>query len=321
MCGGRREAAGAGARGGGRGRVRRVRRAPRGLAAAPPQLRPVRHTYTREAPRTHTRTRTLRADSVVLPLLAACAQNPSSGSLTASASESGSLERARAAPERRAPPPDDQCSELCVSLSNMTKRAECGVDLCRVLCAQHVASCRVENTRVNPDSLIDELLAATDLQPAPDAAETSGLQLYITRDGTAELGSRRRAAPRRDCQRVVLHPLHPLPHPHPLHDHRLVCKARARPPPPPPRRPPSARNCREGVPEGARRAREARGRGVAGRLGGGAPFLSTNLESCTLFISLSLPTARRGPRPAPAPPHDIFTLVRRHGGGGAYVKC
>ncbi|CAH2100472.1 unnamed protein product [Euphydryas editha] len=107
------------------------------------------------------------------------ARNPSSGSLTASASESGSLERARAH-ERRAPPADDQ----------------------------HAASCRVENTRVNPDSLIDELLAATDLKHAvDDAAETSGLQLYITRDGTAELGSRRRQQlARRDYQRVVLHP-------------------------------------------------------------------------------------------------------------------
>ncbi|XP_050357370.1 uncharacterized protein LOC126778048 isoform X2 [Nymphalis io] len=108
------------------------------------------------------------------------ARNPSSGSLTASASESGSLERARLALAARAPPADDQ----------------------------HVVSCRVENTRVNPDSLIDELLAATDLKHAvDDAAETSGLQLYITRDGTAELGSRRRQQlARRDYQRVVLHP-------------------------------------------------------------------------------------------------------------------
>ncbi|XP_045760520.1 protein FAM102A isoform X2 [Maniola jurtina] len=107
-------------------------------------------------------------------------RNPSSGSLTASASESGSLERARAAHERRLAPADDQ----------------------------HVVSCRVENTRVNPDSLIDEILAATDLKHAvDDPAETSGLQLYITRDGTAELGSRRRQQlARRDYQRVVLHP-------------------------------------------------------------------------------------------------------------------
>ncbi|XP_045760517.1 uncharacterized protein LOC123864260 isoform X1 [Maniola jurtina] len=109
-----------------------------------------------------------------------CPRNPSSGSLTASASESGSLERARAAHERRLAPADDQ----------------------------HVVSCRVENTRVNPDSLIDEILAATDLKHAvDDPAETSGLQLYITRDGTAELGSRRRQQlARRDYQRVVLHP-------------------------------------------------------------------------------------------------------------------
>ncbi|XP_053601974.1 early estrogen-induced gene 1 protein isoform X2 [Plodia interpunctella] len=69
-------------------------------------------------------------------------------------------------------------------------------------------SCRVENTRVNPGSLIDELLAATDLKRAvEDAAETSGLQLFISRDGTAELGSRQRQQlTARDYQRVVLHP-------------------------------------------------------------------------------------------------------------------
>ncbi|XP_075990307.1 uncharacterized protein LOC142985954 [Anticarsia gemmatalis] len=119
-------------------------------------------------------------------------RNPSSGSLTASASEGGSLERARAALERRKraalappapPPPADD--------------------------AQHVVSSRVGNTRVNPDSLIDELIAATDLKQAvEDSAETSGLQLYITRDGTAELGTRQRQQQlaRRDYQRVVLHP-------------------------------------------------------------------------------------------------------------------
>ncbi|XP_063547135.1 EEIG family member 2 isoform X5 [Cydia strobilella] len=114
-------------------------------------------------------------------------RNPSSGSLTASASESGSLDRARAAYSRRqrAPPqpqpaPNDD---------------------------QHMVSCRVENTRVNPDSLIDELLAQTDLKQAvDDSAETSGLQLFIARDGTAELGSRQRTERRPDYQRVVIHP-------------------------------------------------------------------------------------------------------------------
>lgn len=38
---------------------------------------------------------------------------------------------------------------------------------------QHVASGRVENTRVNPDSLIDELLANTNLKQAvEDSAES-----------------------------------------------------------------------------------------------------------------------------------------------------
>ncbi|CAK1548009.1 unnamed protein product [Leptosia nina] len=129
--------------------------------------------------------------------VAECPRNPSSGSLTASASESGSLERARAALERRkraaVPPPQDD--------------------------TQHAVSCRVENTRVNPNALIEELISATDLKQAvEDPAETSGLQLFITPEGTAELGSRQRSRqlPRRDYQRVVLHP-HPHPHPR---DHR-----------------------------------------------------------------------------------------------------
>ncbi|XP_048005990.1 protein FAM102A isoform X2 [Leguminivora glycinivorella] len=122
-----------------------------------------------------------------LPRRPSSALNPSSGSLTASASESGSLDRARAAYSRRkrapqqppAAPADDQ----------------------------HMVSCRVENTRVNPDSLIDELLAQTDLKHAvDDSAETSGLQLFIARDGTAELGSRQRTERRPDYQRVVIHP-------------------------------------------------------------------------------------------------------------------
>ncbi|XP_049887944.1 protein FAM102A isoform X2 [Pectinophora gossypiella] len=136
----------------------------RGPGAEPPRLR---HSYTERA------------------------RNPSSGSLTTSASESGSLERARAALERRKRPPPPQPPPQPPPDDN-----------------QHVGSCRVENTRVNPDSLIDEILASTDLKKAvEDSAETSGLQLFITRDGTAELGSRQRQqTARRDYQRVVLQP-------------------------------------------------------------------------------------------------------------------
>lgn len=42
-----------------------------------------------------------------------------------------------------------------------------------------MVSCRVENTRVNPDSLIDELLAATDLKHAVDDAAESESTLPI----------------------------------------------------------------------------------------------------------------------------------------------
>lgn len=47
----------------------------------------------------------------------------------------------------------------------------------------------VEETRVNPVPLIDEILKDTKLDLLEESAETSGLQLYIARDGTASLGS------------------------------------------------------------------------------------------------------------------------------------
>lgn len=86
-------------------------------------------------------------------------RNPSTGSVTTSASESGSLERARAQLERRkrgghAPPQP---------LPQLPPDAGDG----------HAGSCRVENTRVNPDLLIDEIIASTDLKKAvEDNAES-----------------------------------------------------------------------------------------------------------------------------------------------------
>uniref|UniRef100_U5EXK9 Hipothetical protein n=1 Tax=Corethrella appendiculata TaxID=1370023 RepID=U5EXK9_9DIPT len=47
---------------------------------------------------------------------------------------------------------------------------------------------RVEETRVNPDFLIEEILKNTKLN-LEERPESSGLQLYIARDGTASLGS------------------------------------------------------------------------------------------------------------------------------------
>jgi hypothetical protein len=40
---------------------------------------------------------------------------------------------------------------------------------------------------VNPESLIDEILRSTNLEPEDELA--SGLQLFIAKDGTAVLGS------------------------------------------------------------------------------------------------------------------------------------
>ncbi|XP_034118202.1 mucin-5AC isoform X4 [Drosophila albomicans] len=85
--------------------------------------------------------------------------NPSSGSLVIS--ETGSLDRTKNSGEKRKKGTLD--------------------DKPRV-------SDRVEETRVNPNSLIDEILKDTKLDQLPESAETSGLQLYIARDGTASLG-------------------------------------------------------------------------------------------------------------------------------------
>ncbi|XP_076654028.1 uncharacterized protein LOC143359737 isoform X2 [Halictus rubicundus] len=87
-------------------------------------------------------------------------RNPSGGS---GLSETGSLDRAKAAMERR-------------------KKAEDG--------AGNPILCRVEVTRPNPDSLIDELIKATNLEQTDlESSETTGLQLFIAKDGTTALGS------------------------------------------------------------------------------------------------------------------------------------
>ncbi|XP_046739233.1 protein FAM102A isoform X6 [Diprion similis] len=100
-----------------------------------------------------------RRNSVTPPSVHALV-NPSGGS---GLSETGSLDRAKAALERR-------------------KKAEDG-NINPILC-------RVEVTRPNADSLINELLKATNLDQSDlESAETSGLQLFIAKDGTTALGS------------------------------------------------------------------------------------------------------------------------------------
>ncbi|XP_046669804.1 protein FAM102B isoform X5 [Homalodisca vitripennis] len=84
-------------------------------------------------------------------------RNASSGS---GLSETGSLDRGKAALERR------------------KKAAEEGGG----------GGGRVEASRVNPDPLIEQLIKATNLEQQSES-ETSGLQLYIAKDGTTALGS------------------------------------------------------------------------------------------------------------------------------------
>ncbi|KPI95319.1 Protein FAM102A [Papilio xuthus] len=101
-------------------------------------------------------------------------RNPSSGSLTASASESGSLERARAARDRNRKRAPAQPAPHAPHAPHAPREPPPPDDV------QHAVSCRVENTRVNPDSLIDELLAATDLKHAvDDAAESTCTLLHL----------------------------------------------------------------------------------------------------------------------------------------------
>ncbi|XP_050507056.1 protein FAM102A isoform X4 [Diabrotica virgifera virgifera] len=89
-------------------------------------------------------------------------RNPSAGSLVIS--ETGSLDRAKAAYERRKKNQNQDSDAVGIPG-------------------------RVEITRVNPDDLIEELLKNTNLEQPDDSAETSGLQLFIAKDGTAALGN------------------------------------------------------------------------------------------------------------------------------------
>ncbi|CRL02832.1 CLUMA_CG015878, isoform B [Clunio marinus] len=87
-------------------------------------------------------------------------RNPSSGSIQMS--ETGSLDRMKAQAERRKKVLDDT--------PNVTGR--------------------VENTRVNPDKTIDELLRNSKLDQLEETTEPcGGLKLFIGRDGKASLGS------------------------------------------------------------------------------------------------------------------------------------
>ncbi|XP_059609393.1 early estrogen-induced gene 1 protein [Phlebotomus argentipes] len=78
-------------------------------------------------------------------------------------SETGSLDRLKSAAERR---------------------KKCSLD-------DHgpAVSGRVEGTRVNPVFMVDEIVKNTKLDQLEESAETSGLKLFIARDGSTSLGS------------------------------------------------------------------------------------------------------------------------------------
>nr|XP_018916331.1 PREDICTED: protein FAM102A isoform X2 [Bemisia tabaci] len=102
--------------------------------------------------------RTLSSPGLPTPLSDATNQrNASSGS--GGLSETGSLDRGKAALERR---------------KKATEETSTGG--------------RVEGTRVNPDSLIDELIKSSNLDKPDDTTSSTGLQLFIAKDGTTALG-------------------------------------------------------------------------------------------------------------------------------------
>ncbi|XP_063216252.1 early estrogen-induced gene 1 protein isoform X2 [Bacillus rossius redtenbacheri] len=132
-----------------------------GLAASGPFLLPSPHAVSSPGMLHQHRPSSPREESRALR---EAVRNPSSGS---GLSETGSLDRAKAALERR-------------------RKA---LDEGGAVAGAGGAHGRVEVTRVNPDSLIDELLRSTNLDQTDEAAETSGLQLFIAKDGTTALGS------------------------------------------------------------------------------------------------------------------------------------
>ncbi|XP_077299323.1 uncharacterized protein LOC143920347 isoform X3 [Arctopsyche grandis] len=135
-------------------------------------INPLRHSYT-----AHYITEGRVLTNQKVPQAAQQERNPSGGLVT---TETGSLDRAKAALERRK---QKTSVSSYGTMTSSTTGAEPDSQ------SGHVGSGRVENTRVNPDSIIDELINSTNLQHV-DNAETSGLQLFIAEDGTTALGSR-----------------------------------------------------------------------------------------------------------------------------------
>nr|CAD7589653.1 unnamed protein product [Timema genevievae] len=90
-------------------------------------------------------------------------RNPSS---TSGLSETGSLDRAKAALERRKKASDEGGGGGGGGVQD-----------------------RVMTTRVDPNTLIAELMSSTNLVQTDESAELSGLQLFIAKDGTTALGS------------------------------------------------------------------------------------------------------------------------------------
>ncbi|XP_071442363.1 EEIG family member 2 isoform X4 [Hetaerina americana] len=123
-------------------------------------------------------------------------RNTSSGSSSALAeATTGSLDRAKAvAAERRkkASGGDDVVVGKGITSAAMSSSSSVSLTASSMeasVSGGAISSSRVEVTRVNPDDLIDELLKATNLVGQDESAETSGLQLFIGKDGSTALGS------------------------------------------------------------------------------------------------------------------------------------
>ncbi|XP_065209650.1 early estrogen-induced gene 1 protein isoform X4 [Planococcus citri] len=76
----------------------------------------------------------------------------------------------------------------CLSETGSLDRGKSALERRKKAAEENVTSGRVEITRVNTDTLIDQLLKSTNLEATEDTTGSSGLQLFISKDGTTTLG-------------------------------------------------------------------------------------------------------------------------------------
>ncbi|XP_065209649.1 early estrogen-induced gene 1 protein isoform X3 [Planococcus citri] len=86
------------------------------------------------------------------------------------------------------PIPRTLSGSSCLSETGSLDRGKSALERRKKAAEENVTSGRVEITRVNTDTLIDQLLKSTNLEATEDTTGSSGLQLFISKDGTTTLG-------------------------------------------------------------------------------------------------------------------------------------